>query len=157
MVDSTSFSEKQLLWAIMTILFLSIFFGVMIYLVYTAKAQTDGVFDGLYDKIYETRLLYSPLCFAYQDSNSERTFTGLIDLKKFSQQNLDKCVGLTSSTDQAIFVELIYFDSSKQRQILNLRTQNWNAKNTNTGMITNSYPVNVYDTGSGIIRFTHVK
>lgn len=157
MVDSVSFSEKQLLWAIFTVLFLAAFFGVVTYLVFVSRGQTDGVFNGVYERIYETRLLNSPMCFAYKDSVSGRTYTGVIDITKFNQKTLTNCTQLRSASEEAMLVELVYLDANRVRQLINLRTLNWDYKTSMNNIEVRSYPVNVHGNGPGLIRFTHIK
>ena len=107
---------------------------------------------GIQDKVYETQLLYSPSCFAYQDKITGRVYTGEIDPKKFDEQILRKCVPLQSKNDQAMMVELTLADGTNKP----ITTENCGIKDQKD-ISTNSYTVNVKDAGPALITFHHIK
>ncbi len=55
----------------------------------TYQVQTSMCMNELEKDLMVQELLYSPNCFVYVDSELERAYPGIIDLSKFTQDNLN--------------------------------------------------------------------
>jgi len=152
---SLSFSDKGFFWAIVLMLVMAIFMGVIMWLVFQAKGTTEGVFEGLEDKMYESRMIYSPNCIAYKDELTGRTYSGTIDLHKFTDQNMERCIPLSDVNERAIIIELSYRNSEGEYVYKSIRTSNWDGKKGQSLLRSHSLPVNVHGEGPGTITFIH--
>ncbi len=65
------------------------------------------------ESIYIHRFLNSPDCFAYTDERSSRTFSGVVDLGKFRQENIDSCFKSNERTFN-FRINLKYIDEGKE-------------------------------------------
>ena len=61
------------------------------------QVETTTILGNLESAVMEFRLLNSPECFAYQDKTTKRIYAHTIDLEKFNQEQIPKCIGLQSS------------------------------------------------------------
>lgn len=61
------------------------------------QVETTTILGNLESSVMEFRLLNSPECFAYQDKVTKRIYSHTIDLEKFNQERVMKCIGLQSS------------------------------------------------------------
>lgn len=150
-----SFGDKQLWISIFAMILLIISFAVISMYVYKIKGINDAVLDRTEMSIMESRLIYSPNCFAYKDSQTGRTYSGWIDSTKFSNAVLQGCVNYISGSGPALSIELSYNDFSGNPVSSTIRTLSFDEKRNLGSMKTNSYPVHISGAGPGIIKFTH--
>lgn len=148
-----SISDKQLYWFIIVLPIVMILFGLTLYLMFSAQKSNQGVFDGVYERVIEARLLYSPSCLAYEDSNG-RVYTGLVDLKKINDPTFQRCIPVESSTDVAVRIYITY-EQNGQKTAYSLSTSNWNSKTNQRKTTGATYPINVYGAGPGSIKFIY--
>ena len=66
------------------------------------------------------RFLNSPLCFTYQDEDTNRFYPGVIDLTKFNQDNLNKCYNAEDTKVKAYRLTLDY-----NNEKITINTKNW--------------------------------
>ena len=143
-------SDKQLYWTLIVLPFLVVIGAVVFYIVYSLVGVTDGIFPGLEEKIYETRLLYSPNCFAYQDEESGRVYTSTIDLDKATEEVFRGCVPLTTAREPALRVEINYHDENEDMKTVSFSSENWEEKVTG-GFRVKQYPVIIKGHGEGMM------
>ena len=146
-------SDKQLYWTLIVLPFLVVIGAVVFYVVYSVIGVTGGVFPGLEEKIYETRLLYSPNCFAYQDPETSRVYTSTIDLSKANQEVFSECVPLTSLREPALRAEISYLENNEARTI-SVTSDNWDDKTTSRLRV-KKYPVKIKGYGDGVMNLIY--
>ncbi len=147
-------SDKQLYWTLIVLPFLVVIGAVVFYVVYSVIGVTGGIFPGLEEKIYETRLLYSPNCFAYQNPETGRVYTSTIDLSKTNEDVLHGCAPLTGIREPALRVEITYRDENDNTKTVSLTSENWDDKTTGMMRI-KKYPVKVKGYGDAVMHLIY--
>lgn len=73
--------------------------GAVFLVVFTSSYQveTTSILGDLESIVLEFRLLNSPECFVYQDKITKRIYSHTIDLEKFTQERVSKCISPVSS------------------------------------------------------------
>ncbi len=62
-------------------------------------------------------------CFAYKDAISQRSYPGIVDIKKFTQENTDNCYDVDENLLKGCFkIELNNIDNKKINEV---STRNW--------------------------------
>ena len=97
-------------------------------------SSTTVIPDNLEMTILINRFLNSPDCFTYQDKETGRTYSGVIDLEKFTDKTLEKCYSTKDSNLKAFKLTLeslnpdiaSKFDTEIERNFV--LTPNWGAK-----------------------------
>jgi hypothetical protein len=140
-------SDKMLFWILMMIFII----GIIILVTSWVSGLKDLFINReIEPTVYEARLLYSPNCFAYQDPSTLRVYTGTVDLQKFNEDVLRRCVPLLGAAKHAMRIEL---QAQNGTVVDFVDTDNWNM---NTQKVTRTkYFVYVYGNGPGIITFLH--
>lgn len=57
----------------------------------TYSSRATAVPTQLQAELISLRFTNNPDCFAYVDENTGRVYSGIIDLKKFNEENMDRC------------------------------------------------------------------
>jgi len=148
-------TPRYLFIGFISFIFTVIFVAFITFLVYQVQSSTQGVFEGLEDKLYETRMLYSPSCFAYHDDVSGRTYSGIIDLNKVNDVTVRKCLPLVKNSERAIRIELVYKTKDGITKAIGTTTSNFEKVNRQK-IISHNYQVIVKDNGPGELIFTHI-
>lgn len=143
-------AEKAVFYIISGALLTVIFF-VLVYFISSYISISQQTPEGLEEKIFSERFVNSPYCFVFQDSDTARSYPGLIDWVKFTNSSLDYCYApftsakkspleLVSAPADAVSVNsrqtityenlgfrlsLSLLDSSVKKTI---QTSNWNGK-----------------------------
>ncbi|MFA6073064.1 MAG: hypothetical protein WC758_03055 [Candidatus Woesearchaeota archaeon] len=140
--------DKMSFWTIIILPFVTL---LVILLIFWAVGMKDiFVNKQIEPVVYESRLIYSGECFAFKDSSTERTYTGVIDSTKFTTEVLRECVPLSGASKHALAVEL---KTNQGQLVAFLESANWNM---NVQSITTStYLVEIKGNGPGIITFFH--
>lgn len=113
----------------------------------TQQFKSSIVPVNLESEVYESMLLYSPNCFAYEDPITKRVYSGTIDLKKFNELTLRNCIPNARNSEGALKVELIGAVTK-----LNFETRNY-AQKTTTILKKKSSVVQIRDEGPGLMIF----
>lgn len=150
-----SFGDKQLWISLFAMLLLIITFAVLSMFVSDVKGINDVVLEKTEMNIMESRLIYSPNCFAYKDSQTGRTYSGWIDSTKFSQAVLQGCTDYRSGVSPVLSVEIDYVTSLGNEISETVNTLSFDQKKNLGKVVTNSYPIHVAGFGPGVITFTH--
>lgn len=89
--DIFDFTRKQFYWVIAA--FITVIAVLILVFVLFPQYQRSlvEVPPELKAELISLRFVNTPECFTYQDPTTGRVFAGVIDLQKFSQQQLDKC------------------------------------------------------------------
>lgn len=88
-----------------------------------------------------SRFFNSPECFAYHDEDTGRTYMGIIDLKKFTEENINFCY----PTDNYELRSFRFLLKSSDLEIeKTIETKNFGSKRIRTLV----YPVVIYNKGS---------
>jgi|GEM_PF-6126972 len=93
-----------------------------LYITSTVKYLSTYTSKDLHTNILVQRFIYSPTCFAYFDYEINRDYPNIIEWRKFSDENLNKCI---QSEKFAFRLALQNIDTSQAKVI---QSQNW--KNT---------------------------
>lgn len=139
--------DKQVYWLFIVLPVLLFVVGIL--LAWTLGLKNSQIPQGLVSSVYESRLLYSGSCFAYVDSETQRVYPGIIDPNKFTNTVLTECVPAHLATENALRVQLS--DESGER-IGDLKTKNWNS-NSEKSIIVDTYVVNIFGKGKGLVVF----
>jgi hypothetical protein len=80
-------TTKELLLWIPRIILLVIIVGTVFYII-TLPIKKNFQTDELQQNLLKQRFVYNENCLAYKD---DRIYPGIIDIKKFDKENLEKC------------------------------------------------------------------
>lgn len=98
----------------------AIVFLLILWLTSSKESELSAIPSGVETYLTSQRFLNSPLCFALQDSQTERTQNWVVDLEKFNQEVLDKCYKAENTKVNAYKLTLAYGTEKKI-----LTTKNW--------------------------------
>lgn len=140
-------AHRYLFFTIIVMTLIGSVLGLIV--VFEASSKMDKISEGIPQKVYETRVLYSPHCLAYQDPETKRVYSGVIDSNKYVDEVLQNCLPLNALSQDAVLVELSFGDNNKV-----LKTRNWDKK-IKTAITTKSYLVEIKNEGPGLITFHH--
>ena len=89
--DIFDLTRKQLYWGIAA--FMVVVATLILVFVLLPQYQNSlvKVPDQLRAELISLRFVNTPECFTYQDETTGRIFAGVIDLQKFTQQQMNKC------------------------------------------------------------------
>lgn len=130
---------KKPIYFIIVAFFLFIVFILFSYLILSNISSTTTFPENVETTVFINRFLNSPECFAYQDEETGRTYTSIIDLDKFNNEHLNECYSADEDSPIAFMLDLKGSDS--QEGVL---TSNWRAKKINRM----SQYVIIYDKGN---------
>ena len=82
---------KKPMYFITLLICLTISFILFNFAIMREISSTTVIPDNLEMTILTNRFLNSPDCLAYRDNETGRTYSGVIDLKKFNDKTLKKC------------------------------------------------------------------
>ena len=82
---------KKPMYFIILLICLTISFILFNFAIMKEISSTTVIPDNLEMTILVNRFLNSPDCLAYQDNETGRTYSGVIDLEKFNNKTLEKC------------------------------------------------------------------
>ena len=91
----------------------------LVYFIGSFNSNLLKVSPELNDAIHTYRFLNNPNCLAYQDGFTGRTDVGLVDLRKFTDEQMAKCYDTELSTDSHFLIKLE--NSSKN----GVKTEGW--------------------------------
>ena len=97
---------KKPLYFIILLICLTISFILFSYAISREVSSTTVIPDNLEITILINRFLNSPDCLAYQDKETGRTYSGVIDLEKFNDKTLEKCYSTKDDTLKAFKLTL---------------------------------------------------
>jgi len=83
-------SQKTIFWTVMVIA-ITFFIFIFVYALSGYQGKISEVPSQLKTEMIVLRFINIPACFAYQDENTERIHSGIIDLRKFNDEQLAKC------------------------------------------------------------------
>src|SRR3989344_2497041 len=83
-------ARKQIYWMIAGVL-ITITVIALVFLFSGYQRQLVEVPSELRAELISLRFVNTPECFTYQDLTTGRIFAGVIDLQKFTQENMDRC------------------------------------------------------------------
>ncbi len=124
--------SKLLFWTLTGIVWsLTALFLLIIILKY--KATVNYFPPEVEDSLLAYRFLYAPDCIAYQDETG-RTYAGIIDWNKFTQQQLNLCYAVSQGGEARAFKLVLKRPGAESKT---LRTNNWrgSADRTMTKMV----------------------
>jgi len=130
---------KKPIYFIIVAFFLFIVFILFSYLILGNISSTITFPENIETTVLINRFLNSPECFAYQDEETGRIYTGIIDLDKFSNENLNECYSADEYSPRAFMMDLNNDDYQKS-----VLTSNWKTKKINRI----SQYVIIYDKGN---------
>lgn len=110
---------RKMIFYIVFAFIAAITFLLIVYMVSSDKSDISVIYPGLEDYLLTQRFLLSQECFAYQD-DSGRTYPWTIDIRKFTQNNLDECYTADKTNVKAFRLTLSYGASKTT-----LSTKNW--------------------------------
>ena len=99
---------------------MTIAFLITLWVVPATGSEISQIPIGLENYLLSQRFLNSPLCFVYQDVDTNRAYPFIIDIKKFNQENLNKCYNTKDTNVKAYQFTLNYDRESKK-----ISTKNW--------------------------------
>jgi hypothetical protein len=83
-------TRKSVYWAVAGVM-LVIAVMIYVYFIGSMDSRLTYVSPKVYAEAISQRFANIPGCFAYQDPETERTYPGVIDLTKFTQDQMQKC------------------------------------------------------------------
>jgi len=119
---------KKPLHLIIYLFFLTFTFLIFSFTITTEVGSTNTIPDNVETTVLISRFLNSPDCFAYQDEDTGRVYTGIIDLEKFNEATLEKCYFVDKDGPWAFKLTLESFDSNELSIKRTLKTSNWGAR-----------------------------
>ena len=125
---------KKPMYFIILLICLTISFLLFNFAIMREIYSTTVIPDNLEMTILVNRFLNSPDCFAYQDKETGRTYSGVIDLEKFNNKTLKKCYSTKDGSLKAFKLTLeslnpdiaSKFDTEIERNFI--LTPNWEAE-----------------------------
>ena len=97
----------------------AITFMLIVYLSSSQESKIAEIPYGLEENMLFHRFLNSPSCFAMYDENIQRAYPQIIDLSKFTKEQIDKCY---DPADNLMAFKLTLEYDGKQKQV---ETRNW--------------------------------
>ena len=148
---SLSDADHLLYFLLIILPILLIITGVLIYFTGTYDYAISGVLPTLEYKVHENVLVKD--CLAVKE---HRTYTGIIDIQKFNEDNMQTCLKLERASQLAITAELYIVEDSRdliwESDNLALKSPRFRERFT--------YPVRVLDGDelkTGLLRLTYLK
>jgi len=105
------YSEDAVLM-ILNLLLLIIVAVVLVFLINMFTVNELNV-QGLEADVLKSRILYSKNCISFYDSDIDRSYPGIIDIKKFNEDTLNNCIYFKDE-NRNIAAKLILADSKNQ-------------------------------------------
>lgn len=131
-----SFDVSAMIFYLMTTLFiLVLIMFTFLYIIGGFKINITYTARGMESSLLTHRILYSPNCFAYYDNHLLRTYPGVIDINKFTQENFNNCL----DSDKIVSLTLKDEHGNEIKTLTN--------SNSNIAEIGGEKPVFVYDKG----------
>lgn len=131
-------TDTQFFWTLFVVPGMIIFLALSVYVISLLLTSKVTIIEGVKDSAYESRILGSPNCFAYQDELSGRVYNGYIELKKFNEIRFRECFN-TQEADQRGIILLLDYDNNQ----IELTTENVKSKISATEKTTKLLPVHV--------------
>lgn len=116
----TEISGRKVIFYLVAVLVITAAFFLIVWFVSTGKTQISEITPGLENYLIIQRFLTSPSCFVFEEKDIGRAYSSMLDLKKFNQQNLDKCYNIEGTKVKAYRLTLKYGAEEKS-----LATRNW--------------------------------
>ncbi len=113
-------SARKIIFYGVAALVLVVAFFLIVWLVSSGKSNISKIPEGLENYLITQRFLNSPSCFIFQDKDTGRAYPGIIDLKKFNQEYLNKCYDTKDTNVKAYRLSLSYEDNK-----ITISTKNW--------------------------------
>ena len=120
MSTESSIAGRKLIYYIVVIPIIVTGFFIVVWIVSSNKSSISEIHAGVEDYLVLQRFLNSPSCFAFVDNDLKRVSSWMIDLSKFTQENLEKCYNADSTRVNAYRITLSYND-----QKVVISTKNW--------------------------------
>lgn len=111
--------RKILFYAIVSFMSAIIIF-FMIFFINYKRSEIADIPIGVEDYLISYRFLNSPMCFAFEDKESKRSYPQVIDIEKFTEQNLNNCYSAKGTNVKAFRLTLSYGTDKKT-----IATSNW--------------------------------
>ena len=118
--ESDEISGSKMIFYLIFSFLAAIVFMIIVYLARSNRMEIANIPSGLENYIITQRFLISPLCFAFQDADSKRVYPWVLDLKKFNEENLNKCYSASDTKLKAYRLTLAYGTEKKT-----ISTKNW--------------------------------
>jgi len=115
-------TDKTLFWLIFVLPIL----GLVVTMIFIAMptlidAQTT-ISKSLQRNIYESVIIGSPYCLAYEEPLTNKVINGYIDISKLNKENLQNCVMLEGIKDMGFFLTIYkegeYFKELESKNVL---------------------------------------
>lgn len=113
-------SARKLIFYIIVSFILTAIFLLITWLAYSDKSKISEIPIELENYITVQRFLNSPYCFIYSDKDTNRVYHWIIDIKKFNQNNLNKCYNAGDTKVKAYRLTISYGDEK-----ITINTKNW--------------------------------
>lgn len=110
--------RKSIYWTIIGIVITMVVF-MFAFTISSYKSNLTKVPVEIRSELITLRFVNSPDCFAYQDKNTGRVFPGVIDMDKFSEEQLRKCYFTESERGYKDFNFRIVLESSFEELVTN--------------------------------------
>lgn len=153
-MDKKGFSLMQhALYRVLVVVFLIFFIGGIVYFVGVIRASaSQGVFD-MEQRIVETRMLYSPYCFAHE-TDEGRGRPGIIDVQKVNDATVRDCINFDQAGEIGVRMHLFIRESDQDIREVLVSTPNWGNK-VNSPDTVNTYPVLTSNNEPAVMTFTY--
>jgi len=116
-------SGEKVIFYIASVFVLAIFFLFIAGMIFTTKAARANIPEGLENFIFIQRFTNSPYCFTYQDIDTGRYYTGIIDWDKFTEANLNYCYDTENKIVKGFNLKLINQETKEETPAI--KTKNW--------------------------------
>ncbi len=101
-------ASRKIVFYIIAAIIISIAFLLLVYVIPSRKSEIALIPLTLENYLLTQRFFNSPSCFAFQDEKTSRAYPWIIDLEKFSQDNLNKCYDANNKDVKAYRLTLGY-------------------------------------------------
>ncbi|MCX6706532.1 MAG: hypothetical protein NT001_00095 [Candidatus Woesearchaeota archaeon] len=111
--DAYAFTHEFPLVAVLAII---IPLAAMVFAIFVTgyQVQENSFLGNSENVVIQSRFFNSPLCFAYQDTATNRVYPGIIDLSKFGQERMDLCYEVPENYISGCFrIQLKNLDTNK--------------------------------------------
>lgn len=91
MISKKAVAPEKMIFYLGFGVFYTIIFFILIILISSFISTSIAIPEDVELFIYSQRFLDSPNCFTYEDSDTGRSFAGVIDINKFTNKTLKNC------------------------------------------------------------------
>lgn len=141
-------TDTQLIYLVVGLPVLIIVFGGFLATTTLIENKKTRDYEGIQREMTAARLLYSTKCFAFH--NSQRSYPGIIDKAKLTDDRLDKCLKVTNQKPEPI--KLFLYEGNTL--IGDATSSSW--EQTPTQIVERQrYPVSIDKSKIGVLEVYH--